>query len=117
MKRKFEILEKLATPEAVTPSITATKGEVTSVAGRKVGSTMTLTFSAKNTNATPAGSNIFEGNLENYRPKFLVNGVGYIGQCAGVLQLLGDGTVTIRATGGNIAANAAIYISVKYVLA
>ena len=115
MKREYDILEKLCVAEQLTPTITVNKGILGSVTLTKLGKLCILSMSVKNSAATPAGSNIFEGNIQSPRPKTLAGGSGYYGSCGMMLQITATGNIAARIIGGTVPANGEVYGSVAYI--
>lgn len=94
-----------------TPTFTKTSGNgnITSTEYVKYGKCVDL-FIIFNTSggSTSAGSNIWEGSLDdtNLYPKISgANGVGYYGATHFIGNLTSNGTLTIRALGGTVASN------------
>lgn len=111
------MMERMTTTTE-TPSITGiTAGSLVEAYVVQNGKTVTLTLGVKKSTATAVNANVFAGTLElAYRPRYLVNGVGYAGSSAGVLQLLGTGALNIHIVGAQLAANTTIYVSTTYVI-
>lgn len=100
------------------PSITSiTTGTLVEAYAVQNGKVVTLTLGVKKSTATAVNANVFAATIETkYRPKYLVNGVGYAGSSAGVLQLLNTGALNVHIVGAQLNANTNIYISTTYVI-
>lgn len=100
------------------PSITSiTTGTLVEAYAVQNGKVVTLTLGVKKSTATAVNANVFAATLESkYCPKYLVNGVGYSGASAGVLQLLNTGALNVHIVGAQLNANTNIYISATYVI-
>ena len=116
MSRLGDILKKLILPSDESLTVTATKGELVSVSAKRLGNLVLVTYAGRNAAATTAGANLVEGTQNGLTPPWLVNGIGYIGSTACVLQLLANGGITVRATGSGVSANATVYVSAVYIL-
>ena len=112
-----KLISQLKTTSEV-PSITSiTTGTLVEAYAVQNGKVVTLTLGVKKSTATAVNANVFTATLETkYRPKYLVNGVGYSGASAGVLQLLNTGALNVHIVGAQLNANTNIYISATYVI-
>ena len=117
MSRLYNILNKLATPETATPSITSSTGTLNDASITKVGRVITLTVSVKNSSNVAAGSNIFSGTIENkYKPSANSYGLGYNGASVGVLAVVDTGSIVVRCAGAALGANNTMVASVTYIV-
>ena len=116
-----KILGQLIFEESTT-TITTTTGKLNSHVMCRMGRLRFLRISVSKSTATAVGSNIFLGNITNVKdvPAHYCNGVGYIGSACCPAQIAGGnatdaGTLTVRVTGAQVAANASPWISFVYV--
>ena len=84
--------------EAITPSITASKGTLVSTQARRFGQVVQLWIQYRNTSSIASGANVFEGTLNttDIRPAMSSSGVGYYGAHAMVGYITAAGAITIR---------------------
>ena len=108
--------------ETSTTTISSTTGTLNSHVMCRMGRLRFLRISVSKSTATAVGSNLFVGEITNAEdvPAHYVNGVGYIGSSCCPAQIAGGsaidaGTLTVRVTGAQVAANASPWISFVYV--
>ena len=118
------LLSKMLTQfifETSTTTISSTTGTLNSHVMCRMGRLRFLRISVSKSTATAAGSNLFVGKITNANdvPAHYCNGVGYLGSACCPAQLAGGGsdagTITVRVTGAQVAANASPWISFVYV--
>ena len=125
MSRLNNILSNIISrivPEERTPSITTRVGVLDSKACIKCGAVVNLTVAVHKTTATAAGTDVYEGVLNDIalRPpsgKF-ASGSAYFGSSTATGQLRGsDGRIRVRITGAQLAANSdPVYVPFTYVV-
>jgi hypothetical protein len=108
--------------ETSTTTISSTTGTLNSHVMCRMGRLRFLRISVSKSTATAVGSNLFVGKITDSKdiPAHYVNGVGYIGSACCPAQIAGSGatdagTITVRVTGAQVAANASPWISFVYV--
>lgn len=109
-------LNDLTTPKDEEITVTASVGQLVDVAAKRLGNMLLVTYAVKNPSAISAGGNLFVGKQSNLLPPFLINGIGYVGSTACVLQMVKNGDVVVRATGAGVNANTTVYINACYIL-
>jgi len=103
-------------------TMSITTGTLNSHVMCRMGRLRFLRISVSKTSATAVGANLFQATITNSRdiPAHYVNGVGYAGSSCCPAQIAGGnatdaGTLTVRVTGAQVAANASVWISFVYV--
>jgi hypothetical protein len=108
--------------EVSTTTMSITTGTLNSHIMCRMGRLRFLRISVSKTSATAVGANLFQATITNSRdiPAHFVSGVGYYGSACLPAQIAGGdasdaGTITVRVTGAQVAANAPPWISFVYV--
>ena len=103
--------------QATTPSISTSTGTLNSSSIARYGKMRVMQIAVSNPSQTAAGGNLFTGNIAAPdRPATLVNGVGFYGSAAVVVQISTTGAITARVIGGTVPAAGSVFCSVCYIV-
>ena len=101
-----------------TPAMTTSTGNLVSASIARCGKMRSLNIVVKKSSATPAGQNVYAGQLTNAddRPATLVNAAGYYGSSGAILQIAASGSVVVRIIGAQLEANGSVYCGCSYLV-